>query len=210
MLCLESIMAQFRTSRTFDWMFVLGLLALVWVGYINRIQVTDWLYFQGHPLPSRVSQIVTSADLSPAGKTLLWRGDPVFTDAATIDQICDAERLGCLTEKGQIYVLDEPSNPEQTIVTAVHEMLHLAYRRLSSGDRDVLKTELEIAMRAHADDGLADDLSDLTNPDDRLDEAHAILGTEYADLRPALEQHYRTYFSTRTKIIEAQTAAETR
>jgi chromosome segregation ATPase len=40
-----------------------------------------------------------------------------------------------------------------------------------------------------------------TEPGERDNELHSILGTEVADLSPALEQHYRAYFSDRQKVV---------
>jgi hypothetical protein len=55
--------------------------------------------------------------------------------------------------------------------------------------------------------GLTDELKDETSPEDRRDEAHSLLGTEYEDLPTELEQYYSQYFSDRSKVVAAEAAS---
>ena len=201
-------MVQFRTNRAFDLAFVGALSAGLIGAYFNRVAVTDWWFFATHQPSARAQSVADAAGLSPTGRRLLYRGDPQFADAATIDHVCDTERLGCLTEQGQVYVLDDPANPSQTIVTAAHEMLHLAYRRLSQSDQAGLATILNQAINQLNQTSLSEELSGQASETDRLDEAHSILGTEYTSLPADLEDYYRTYFSARSRVVATETAAE--
>lgn len=46
----------------------------------------------------------------------------------------------------RVFILDEGDNHARTVVTAAHEMLHLAYRRLSKERKDELVPLLDQAM----------------------------------------------------------------
>lgn len=202
-------MSQLRTSRTFDVLFVGSLLVLLGWGYINRIAVTDWLYFASYHPSSQIQTLATQAGLNDTGRRLLYRANPTLAGQSTIDQVCDQERLGCLTEKGDVYILDDPTDPEQTVVTAAHEMLHLAYRRLDAATKQRANALLIDALNRHPDPKLTDELADLPSQDEKLDEAHSILGTEYQSLDPALEAYYDTYFRDRTTVVAAEAASQT-
>jgi hypothetical protein len=154
-----------------------------------------------HPTPKTV-QTATAAGLSEAGRTLLYRTNPQFANPATIISECDIERLGCLSPAGQTFILDDPAKPAQTIVTAAHEMLHLAYRRLSASQKTALAPLLDQAITTHAL-AINDELQSEISLEDRRDEAHSLLGTEYKVLPAELETYYAKYFSHRSLVIAA-------
>lgn len=200
-------MAEFRTSRAFDVVFVLVLLVGLTTAYFNRTAVQDWAFFLSHHPSVRAQQVAAAAGLNAEGARLLYRGDPQFVSQATIDSVCDKERLGCTTETGQIYVLDDPAKPDQTVVTAAHEMLHLAYRRLSPNKQDGLSTSLADGITDNTAD-IHSELASSTTDAERLDEAHSLLGTEYTKIADTLETYYRTYFSDRTKVLDVYAASQ--
>jgi hypothetical protein len=200
-------MGSFRTNRTFDLLFLLAISIFIWWAAIHRTSLGDWIYFLSyHPEP-RVIEIAASAGLNPEGRQLLYRTNPAFEDQAALTAACDVERLGCLDAKGRAYILNDVTHPQEATVTAVHEMLHLAYRRLSQAQKDELAPLIDQAVTMNSSD-ITDELKNETSPDDRRDEAHSLLGTEYARLPAGLEHYYAAYFSDRTKILTANTASQ--
>lgn len=194
-------MAQLRTSRTFDVILVLALVAVVWWAAGHRAAVGDWVYFLNyHPTPE-VTQVAEEAHLSLAGRQLLYRTNPQFADKATVAAACDIERLGCIDEQGRVFILDTPGQHDQAVVTAAHEMLHLAYRRLSPAKQAELAPLIDAAMAQNTGPDLAYELRSETTPEGRRDEAHSLLGTEFRDLPPALEQYYAQYFTDRVAVL---------
>ncbi len=191
-------MRNFRTSRLFDVLFLLCLGGVLVAAFVYRVALGDWVFFQTHEPSSRTVSIASAANLTPGGARLLYRGDPQFVDALTISDVCSFEQLGCLTEKGQIFVLDDPANPDQSTVTAVHEMLHLAYRRLSDSEKAGLTSDINQQL---LNSQLQQELRAYAAGEEQLDEAHAILGTEFADLPTGLESYYETYFIDRHQIV---------
>jgi hypothetical protein len=201
-------MGQFRTSRVFDAIFLIAMAGLIWWAAVNRVQIGDWLFFLHYQPSPAVTAISQDAGLSAAGQKLLYRGDPQFDDKATVTQVCGDGDIGCLTPTGQIIVLDEQNRHDRSVVTSAHEMLHLAYRRLSGRQKDDLKPLLDQAIQMNAGTNINAELTGAGDTDDRYDEAHSVLGSEYKRLPPDLEKYYRRYFSDRSKDTTAQARDE--
>lgn len=195
-------MANFRTSRTFDVIFVGALLIGLWQAYTHRTAITDAVFFWSYKPDAKTVQLATDAGLNDTGRHLLYRTNPQFVELTTMNAACDVERLGCLDESGTSYILDDPSKPNRTITTATHEMLHLAYRRLTDTKKAELGPLIDQAISQNSAD-ITTELEDERSTEDRRDEAHSLLGTEYSQLPAELETYYQTYFSDRTKVIEA-------
>jgi len=206
MLCSELIMATFRTSRTFDVLFLLAVTGLLILAALNRQAIGDKVFFLTYTPSAQTVQLADNAGLSSYGRTLLYRSNPQFDDLAAINTACDIEQLGCLSSRGQTFILSDPAKPAQTIVTGAHEMLHLAYRRLPQSKKDELAPLLDQAIAANAS-AINDELRSETSPEDRRDEAHSLLGTEYKSLSPELEKYYSIYFTDRSLVLTA--AAQT-
>jgi hypothetical protein len=51
---------------------------------------------------------------------------------------------------------------------------------------------------------LDDELSGAGDTDDHYDEAHSLLGSEFKYLPSDLENHYKLYFSNRSKTVVAE------
>jgi hypothetical protein len=86
-------------------------------------------------------------------------------------------------------------------------MLHAAYERLSPEEQDRIDGLVEEAIAAiPEDDPVYADLA-LYPADQLADEWHSRLGTEFADLPPALEEHYAVYFDDRAKVVELNVQA---
>lgn len=179
-------------------MFIGCLLGVLVVAYLYRVALGDWLFFASHQPAERVVNLAKSAKLTDTGTRLLYRGDPQFVGIATIESVCDTQELGCLTPKGQIYILDDPTNQGQSVITALHEMLHLAYRRLPESAKAGLSYEL---TQVQQDPSLEVELKAYTNSEERRDEAFAIAGTEIRSLPKGLEEQYQRYFQDREQIV---------
>jgi hypothetical protein len=192
---------QFRTTRTFDAVFLIVIAAALLWSTVHRVEIGDWIFFINFHPSAETTQIASDAGLSPEGRRLFYRTNPVFTTRADVTAHCDIESLGCITTGGQVFILDDPGNHTQTVVVAAHEMLHLAYRRLSPQQKDDLEPLLSEGISRNAILGIGDELAQEDTPDGRLDEAHSRLGTEYKDIPPALESYYRTYFTNRNKVL---------
>lgn len=198
-----------RTSRVFDVFLVGFLIAGVLAARQYRTEIGDWWFLRSYQPSVKVVEVASRAGFNDHGTKLFYRADPEFVDKATIANRCDIENLACLTSAGAIVILDEPGKADQTTVSAAHEVLHLAYRRLGDEDKAMLAPLLDEAydqLRATTD--LVEEVANQPTVEDRRDELHSLLGSEYAPLPQALEDYYRRYFSDRSKVVAAERRAE--
>lgn len=140
--------------------------------------------------------------MSPFGAALLYRTDPQYVSQSIVDIHCDIERLGCLTSKNTVFVTDNSFKPKQTVVTAAHEMLHLAYQRLSLAEKDRIQPFLDQGIMQNSA-LINDELRSVITADERRDEAHSLLGTEYTSIPTELKTYYMQYFTDRAKVLAA-------
>jgi len=201
-------MAQFRTNRAFDVIFICFLVGLLSLATVNRVAVGDWVFFLTYHPSTEADQIATDAGLSSEGRRLFFRTDPQFVSKTEVTSQCAIEDLGCITSGGRVYIYDAPGQHNQTVVTAAHEMLHLAYRRLSSSQKQHLASLIDQGISQNAFNGIKDELQGFSNPDDIHDEAHSLLGSEYSHLPPELDSYYTNYFSDRSKVVAAEAASQ--
>jgi hypothetical protein len=83
-------------------------------------------------------------------------------------------------------------------------MLHAAYARMSDGEKKTVDALLEAEYKKlEGNKSFADLIAfySRTEPGERDNELHSVIGTEVADLDPALEAHYAKYFSDRQSVV---------
>jgi hypothetical protein len=202
---------RFKTSRTFDALFLLAIALGTWQIYVHRIAVDDWLFFLSYKPSPQIVTLANRVDFTAEGRYLFYRGNPeIVTDQSTVNSLCGPDDAGCLTTSGRIVIYDPTGDTQNDIVTAAHETLHLAYRRYNASTRasvdDLVSNALvQLAYNSNLQTELSGDTGD-----DRLDEAHSYIGTEYAPIPADLENHYKTYFKNRALIVAAYTEDQNR
>jgi hypothetical protein len=180
---------------------------------LNLQWLVDQYYLRVfHPAPA-MSQIISELKLTGSAKGMMYRGKPQIDDKPAFNSDCQPAKgqeleLGCYAS-GRIYVL-KISNPDlssEMEVVAAHEFLHEAYTRLSASDRHKVDGLIEQAVTQIHDTDLDARLADYaqSEPGERNNELHSILGTEFANLPPELEQYYARYFQNRSDIMAAHT-----
>jgi hypothetical protein len=152
-----------------------------------------------------IAALAARDQLTDKGRAIFYAGRPTLDTKTAFNLHCqepERQLLGCYN-RGRISILkiDNPSLAEEVDVTAAHEMLHAAYRRLGSAERRSLDQQLTAAA-AGAGPELAAELQ-AYGADERLDELHSRLGTEVARLSPALELYYHRYLADRRVIVAA-------
>lgn len=178
--------------------------------YFNQQYVVDQLsVWQYHPT-SEVASFVGRAGMNDRGKFYFYASRPSVDDAQTFNQECDRKEdgiaiLGCYSDR-RIYIYDVTNDQLKGIkaVTAAHEMLHAAYDRMSTSERSQVDKLLEAEYSKLKDNK---DFSERmafysrTEPGERDNELHSVIGTEVGQLSPALEAHYKQYFTDRSKVV---------
>ncbi len=187
---------------------VLGVLALTW---LQRQTVTDWMKLRGYSPPATVSALAADDTMTPKATRLFYVNKPVISNGATFSSTCPAGRektivLGCYVgDDAGIYLYDVTATRLDGVeqVTAAHEMLHAAYRRLSSAERKQVDGWLTDYYEHQLTDQRIKDIIaayKVSEPNDVVNEMHSIFGTEIANLPAPLETYYKRYFTDRSKV----------
>ncbi|QEO10341.1 hypothetical protein [Protaetiibacter larvae] len=186
-------------------LLVVGLVAAApWDAGRRQAYADQWVVWT-QPPSAQISELAASLALTEDGRRVFFASRPRIEQANEFQAHCDIEAtivLGCYY-RGRIYVYDVTDERlAGTIeVTAAHELLHAVHDRLSPEETariDALVSDV-VATLPDTDPNLAVVAS--YPEDQRLDEWHSRLGTEYAQLPAALEQHYAQVFSDRARIV---------
>ncbi|PPG88122.1 hypothetical protein C5C00_08555 [Rathayibacter rathayi] len=148
--------------------------------------------------------------MSERGRALYYASSPSVEPTAGFNDRCgygasDDIVLGCYT--GTSIYISDVTNPDLDgvrDVTAAHEMLHAAWVRLDAQEQAQLGDELEAVYATLPQDGTIAERLELYRTGglgERVNELHSILGTEVADLPPALEEHYAEFFDDRSVVV---------
>ena len=197
-----SLVAQFTVSLA----LLLGALTI----FANRQQLLDQVVVaQYHPSPA-IAAISERAALSDKGEFTFYASQPQLLGRGSFNDACRSQAtehtavLGCYSGN-RIFLFDINSDKLDGIkeVTAAHEMLHAAYQRLSTKEKqrvDALIEKQSFGADAERINTLLAEYAK-SEPGERLNELHSILGSEVRTLNPELEAYYRQYFSDRSALV---------
>jgi hypothetical protein len=189
--------------------------AASWV-VLNRQYVLDQLDVWSYQPSTAIASIAERAGLSDQGKFYLYASKADIETGAQFNTNCSRQEsgnaiLGCYANK-RIYVYDVTNAQLNGVeeATAAHEMLHAIWDRMSDGDKKTVGDSLLAYYTTLNDPTLNARMAyyDRTEPGQKLNELHSILGTEYAQLSPQLEAHYTKYFSDRSKVVALHSSYE--
>ncbi|MEK7548799.1 MAG: hypothetical protein AAB499_02785 [Patescibacteria group bacterium] len=176
---------------------VVVLIALIVGGVLTaNYQPSDKKVLSSYQPTAEMADISTKNSLTDKGKATFYRAKPRFITGEEFRPICVAdgvEGLAC-TDGRNIYMLqiDDPEFIDHKYSAAVHEMLHVAYRRLDKEEKARLNALLDQELTKHQDDyhltGIVDDLkAKKTDAAEAvLGELHSKFGVEYSTLMPEL------------------------
>ena len=178
---------------------------------LERQALLDWWHLRDYTPPAQVSQLASDDTMTPEAKRLLYVNRPDVTNGKAFTSNCPAGSektvvLGCYVGNDHgiyIYAVSDPRLNGVEQVTAAHEMLHAAYRRLSPSKRKQVDGWLMDYYQHGLTDQRIKDTMDAykqSEPDDVVNEMHSIFGTEVANLPVPLEDYYKQYFTDRSKV----------
>jgi len=189
-------------------LFIVGLY-LIWH---NRWWFYDEYRLHDYNPPPAISKIATEDQLTNYAKTLLYVYHPALENSASFNGNCKVTTvaivLGCTVIGRGIYLYNIQDSTLNGVeqVTAAYEMLHVAYSRLSGSELKninqlVMSTYNKLAptdpmLKAQYDSYLKTEGSGALE-----NEMHSTLGTEIANLPPALSNYYKKYFKNRQVIV---------
>jgi hypothetical protein len=211
-----------RPSGRLRWIALLLTLALItsasfWV-IASRQYIVDQFAVWGFDESPAVASYVERSTMSGRGEFLFLASRPTIADARRFTGLCGSSEegtgvLGCYVPGDRSIVLfdvvDERLDGIEEVV-ASHEMLHAAWHRLGADERAQLSRLLETEAATLSSDAAFVDRMALyarLEPGERSNELHSIIGTEVADLPPALERYYARYFTDRAALIGLHAAS---
>ena len=191
---------------------ILVVLIATIAGLIWKQQaLLDWWRLRGYTAPVSVAQLATDDMFTPTARHLLYVNRPEITNGKDFTNNCPAGSektvvLGCYVGRDNgifVYQVSDPRLNGVEQVTAAHEMLHAAYRRLSSHERSKVDAMLMDYYQHDLTDQRIKDTIDAykkSEPNDVVNEMHSVFGTEVAMLPSGLEQYYQRYFTDRSRV----------
>ncbi len=184
---------------------LISLIGLFTVAYGNEI--FDKLHLLRYQPSQAVSDLADDAGMNEKGKILFYRFSPQITSKEDLQNRCKqaAHPVGCVSGN-TIYIL-EPENAvdeQEIIVTAAHEMLHVAYSRLSNSEKELLTEEFSSSLST-AESDIVSDIEAYRDQDEEIiqDETHSIIGSQAEQISIKLETYYQAYFADRQKAVSA-------
>jgi hypothetical protein len=191
----------------------------VWAVFNEQLIVDQITVWQFAPSPA-VEAHVDRLALTDHGRFLYYASSPLVSDRDVFATECPPREdeknfgiLGCYLPGAKIIYLfdvtDERLDGTEE-VTAAHEMLHAAWDRMSSSTRARISGLLEDEYSKQSVDAeLVERMQfyERTQPGERSNELHSIIGTEFSDLSPELEDYYSGYFADRSIVVALHVAS---
>lgn len=179
---------------------------------VNSRAIIDYAKLYNYTPPIEIAELADQTMMTDKARKLFYVNHPQVADRGSFNGACNnrGERtivLGCYHSVDRGIFLFEVSDPRLNgvkQVTAAHEMLHAAYDRLSSGDRERMDALLrEFYNQKVQDKRIQDTIAayEQSEPDDITNEMHSIFATEISDLTPELETYYADFFQDRKKVV---------
>jgi len=189
-----------------------GILGAGFFAITNQQRISDQFTVWQFEPSSTLEQYVTASGMSDEGKFLFYASQPKVETNPTFNQTCSNVEenfgvLGCYFPTGKsIFLFDVTDERLAGIeeVVAAHEMLHAAWDRLSKPEQTTLSALLETEAARMKDDPEFSEILAFyakTEPGERANELHSIVGTEFPEVSDELEAHYATYFTDRSRVV---------
>jgi uncharacterized protein YukE len=198
-------MNRSKKTRLLTLLVVVGVAAALQLG---RQSILDWWRLRSYAAPSTVARLATQDTMTSKARHLFYVNHPLITNGSAFTKNCPkgGEKtvvLGCYIGNDNgiyVYAVSDVRLDGVEQVTAAHEMLHAAYRRLSSSERTKVDAEL-IDYYKHdlTDQRVKDTIAayQKSEPNDVTNEMHSVFGTEVAHLPASLSNYYAQYFTNR-------------
>lgn len=195
---------------------IAGILFGAWQMILHRQDIIDWWRLRNYAPSAEIKKLADDTAMTSYSRNLFYVSDPKIDDRETFNQSCNNSLgeqgavLGCYARQSIfIYNVNDPRLPGVKEVTAAHETLHAIYDRLDTTTKNQVNNWLQVELAKHASDTDLQATISLYNksePGELLNEMHSILGTEYGNLGPELEQYYSRYFSNRSVVVGLATS----
>lgn len=200
---------QPRRSSAWGLLASIAVLLVAATIFLNRQQLLDRYSTWSYQPSAEIAALSSGAGLTEDGRFYFYASRPELNDRASFNSRCTHKGektaiLGCYVAM-RIYIFNVTDERLDGIkeVTAAHEMLHAAYDRLSDKEKAKINQQVEAQLLRISDPRIKNlvALYDKTEPGERANELHSILGTEVRELSPELEAYYKRYFVDRQQLV---------
>lgn len=193
--------------------FTILFTGLIIVGSIivvfRQDDVIDWWLLRDYEPPADIEQLARDTSMTDLGKRYFYVYEPQLLGRNTFRQECTvAEQsiiLGCYISRQALYIFDVDDEQLSGIrqVTAAHEMLHVAYERLGSDERERIDALNRKAYESIDNERITKTVDAYRKRDPTIvaNELHSILPTEVRELDDELEDYYAQYFDDRLDVV---------
>lgn len=180
----------------------------LWIA-LNQQFVVDKISVLQYQPSAGVVALTEDVNFTDEGKFYFYAAHPVIDGTTLFNTKCERQEkesaiLGCYVNN-LIYIYDVKNQKLTGVetVTAAHEMLHVAYRRLPANEKERINALLsdEYAKLNDADLKSRMEYYERTEPGEKFNELHSIIATEFKSVSPELEAHYGRYFRDRQNIV---------
>lgn len=186
--------------------FIILVAAGIW---FKQDALFDMWRLHGYVPPAEVVRLADDTTMTNSARRLFYVYRPALQDKAAFNASCtNSEQtivLGCYVQHQGIYLynVSDPRLDGVIEVTAAHEMLHAAYERLSSSEKERVNAMTAEVEKSLTDERLKSTIESYRKKDPSVvpNELHSIFATELADLPSDLETYYSRYFTDRKAIV---------
>lgn len=190
---------------------VLAIVSLLFIVVLwQRVLIGDTIRATLYQPSADITAIDAAVGFTSQGTRIFYASSPELNGTSTFNSECENTEktsvvLGCY-QSGRIYVYQVDNTELDGIeeVTAAHEVLHAAYDRLSTSERERIDALLEAeAKKLLQDDAFKERMSVYSKlaDADRINELHSVIGTEVTSISAELEAYYGRYFADRDAVL---------
>lgn len=192
------------------WLPVFVVVLVVLALALNLQAISDYVRLYNYTAPTEIVRLADQTTMSDKARKLFYVNHPKIAGKDSFNGACSnrGEKsivLGCYhsADRG-IYIFDVSDERLEGVeqVTAAHEMLHAAYDRLSSSEKERVDTMLKNYYAGVTDQRIRDTIAayEISEPHDVINEMHSIFATEMTDLTPEMDAYYAQYFKDRKAV----------
>lgn len=180
----------------------------------NKQLILDQISIWQYEPSSEVVGLIDQSGMNDYGKFLFLASQPTLAKSTSevnlFNSVCrevelTTSILGCYSNhKIFLYNITDPQLDGIRETTAAHETLHAAYARMSAKEKLLIDNLLELeSEKLKNDPEFIERMAYYarSQPGQRTNELHSIIGTEVASIDPELESYYKKYFADRQKVV---------
>ncbi len=184
-------------------------IAVVILGIRFTQDLEDWSRLLHYQPSLEIAKLATDTTMTDTARRLFYVNQPTIEARKLSLNLCKSSEhtiiLGCYVPSKGIFLqaVTDPRLQGVMEVTAAHEMLHVAYQRMTFFEQTQVNKQLQSILIKLQNPRILKLVETYNQQDPRSvnNELHSILGTEVRNLGPELEDHYRKYFGDRSSIV---------